>query len=105
MVALSKEWPEGQKYRVVQDGAWLSGLKPEPGLSNAYGGWRQDLAVGDVITSLGFGPGWGSDPGYGIHFSTDQVVAEGVCYAEFKPMDGSLFNYHPKEGWLEPVVE
>jgi hypothetical protein len=102
MSTIRADWPRGKQFRVVQSGAWLSGMVPI-GVGNAYQGWRQDLSIGDVITCLGFSPGWGSDPGYGIHFTTEQAEQARACFVEFRPMAGGLFDYHPMDGWLESV--
>jgi hypothetical protein len=100
----SSDWPKGKKFRLLKAG-YLDGMIPMRLHPNAHQGWQQQLSVGDVITCEGYGPGWGSDPGYGVHFSTPQSKAEHVVFAEFRPMAGGLFNYRPADGWLEPVEE
>jgi hypothetical protein len=104
-MALRDEYPKGQRFRVIKAGGSLSGMMPMAGHSNAYQGWGQDLAVGEIITCLGYGPGWGSDPGYGIHFTTDKVRQDHVSFAEFRPMAGGAFDYHPADGYLEKIPE
>lgn len=107
-MGIRDDWPKGRRYRVIKvDGGYpfLNGMEPYAGIGSAYKGWQQKLAVGDVITSLGYGPGWGSDPGYGIHFTTEQVQAAHVSWAEFTPHAGGVFDYHPEDGWLEEIPD
>lgn len=101
---MNPDWPEGQRFRVIADGCWLSGWVMHPDLRNVYQGWRHDLAVGDVITCLGADFGFGSDPGYGIHWTNDAVKTARAMKVEFKPSIGSIFSYRPKDDCLEPVT-
>lgn len=99
-------FPAGAKFKVIKEGAYLTGMKPMTGYGGAYSGWQQNLHVGDVIQSLGFGPGWGSDPGYGIHWTTEKARVEHVSFVEFKPNgSGNWFTYWPAEGYLERVED
>lgn len=97
MTALRDQYPAGSRHRVLRDGARLTGLVPKPGYQQ---GWSCHLAAGDVIEAAGYGPGWGSDPGYGIHFRVP-----GVNFAEFQPSQGGAFNFGPADGWLEAVAD
>lgn len=90
------EYAVGGKFRVIRDGASLSGWTPTRG---GHRGWSRDLQVGDVVECAGFGPGWGSDPGYGIEFK-----APGVSSVEVRPSAGSMWSYRPADGFLEPVA-
>jgi hypothetical protein len=92
-----EQYAAGKRFRVVKEGASLVGMKPIPG---GHQGWSRDLVVGEVIESRGCGAGWGSDPGYGVHFKED-----GIAFAEFKPNgSGNWFTYYPDESYLEEVT-
>lgn len=97
------EYKVGAKFRVIRGGARLSGFKPIAPYTQQ--GWRQDLAVGDVIECTGYGPGWGSDPGYGIGFTSEQSLAEHVNAVDFWPSAGGPFSFRPAPGYLESVEE
>lgn len=104
METKATDFPKGAKFRVVKDGARLSGMVPFAG--GAYQGWGHVLAVGDVIESRGFGPGWGSDPGYGVHWTCEAVREARASFVEFKPSgSGNWFTYWPAAGWLEQVCD
>jgi len=89
----------GARFRVVKEGARLSGWVPIRGGSR---GWRQDLHVGDVIECTGFGRGMGSDPGYGVEFVSEESKAAGAFHVDFFPAAGGIWSYHPAEGFIEP---
>jgi hypothetical protein len=91
----------GATFRVVRAGAQLTGWVAVPGASQ---GWVQALAVGDVLTCTGFGPGIGADPGFGVEFTTDRSEAAGAFHCEFRPSTGGACSYHPAPGYLEPVA-
>jgi hypothetical protein len=95
------EYAPGTKFRVTKEGARLSGYAPY-GLGASIS-WRQDLHVGDVVTCTGFGPGWGSDPGYGVEFTTEQSEAAGASHCDVWPGAGGLWNFHPAPSYLEPL--
>jgi hypothetical protein len=90
----------GAAFRVTAR-ARLSGLKSEG--RSSWGGWSQDLRPGDIVLCTGHGPGWGSDPGYGVEFSTPQSLADGASYCEITPSAGTIWNSRPHPGLLEPV--
>lgn len=90
----------GGKFRVTKNGAKLSGWAPD---DRALTGFRQDLEPGDIITCTGFGRGLGSDPGYGIEFTSDRAREAGAQHCEFSPGILSPYSYRPQPGWLEPV--
>lgn len=94
------DYPQGAKFRVIAEGAYLTGYAPLQGTTcpGALVSWRQNLAVGDVIECRGYGPDWGSDPGYGIHW-----VHPEASHVMFHPYEGGIFNFHPKPGYLERV--
>ncbi len=96
----------GAKFRVLVRGAYLDGMVPEPGYrTSAWGGWRQDLNPGDIVTCTGYGAGWGGDPGYGVEFTSERSEADGAIHCEIRPSAGSIFDYHPAPGVLEPVTD
>lgn len=93
----------GAKFRVITTGARLTGMRPDrPG---AWRGWEQRLVPGDIVTCTGFGAGWGSDPGYGVEFTSGQSDAEHAGSCDIWPKAGGLFNYRPTPGILEPVTD
>jgi hypothetical protein len=97
-MTLREDYPAGRKFRVVREGGYLFGMAPL-GSTGGFTGTRRDLHVGDVIETTGFGAGWGSDPGYGIHFKDAEAR-----WAEFKPSTGGAFAYQPAPGYLEPLA-
>lgn len=99
----TSDFPKGARFKVVREGAYLSGLRlMVEQRSNGRIGIRRDLELGDVIVSRGFGPDWGSDPGYGIHFDWPGDEQH-VDYTEFKPGQGALFGFGPADGYLERI--
>lgn len=90
----------GARFRVIKAGARLHGWTPVRGGAN---GWSQELAVGDVITCTGFGPGMGSDPGHGVEFTSDAVTADGAFHVDFFPQVGGIWAYRPAPGYLEAI--
>lgn len=96
----------GGRFRVLAAGAYLDGMVAESGYrTSAWRGWRQDLSPGDIVTCTGFGAGWGGDPGYGVEFTSEQSEAAFAGNCMLYPMAGSIFNYHPAPGVLEPVTD
>jgi hypothetical protein len=95
------EYAPGRDYVVLAEGLSLTGYGTDrPGSAR---GWRQRLAPGDVITCLGYGPGWGSDPGYGINWTSEQARTEGAYAVDVWPSVGGLFAYRPPPGTVRPV--
>lgn len=91
----------GRQFRVTRRGVKLTGMTPDgPG---AFRGWGQDLNPGDVVTCTGFGPGWGSDPGYGVGFTTPESLAAHAGHCEIHPMAGGMWGFRPHPLVLEPV--
>lgn len=91
----------GSRFRVIATGVTLDGMRSEG--RGAWGGWRQELTPGDIVTCTGYGPGWGGDPGYGVEFTTDESEAAHACNCEIKPSTGTIFDYRPAPGLLEPL--
>lgn len=103
IVSLREAWPKGQQFTVVRAGGYLDGWQPVPDVHyTAHRGWRYNLAVGDVITCLGFGPGWGSDPGYGVHWTCEAAREALASAVQFQPSEGHIFSFKPKDGYLHP---
>lgn len=94
---------KGARFIVTAEGAYLSGMESIAPFT--WQGKRVDLAVGDVITCRGFGPGFGSDPGRGYHF--DVEGAEPLAFAEFHPSGGHpIWSYgQPAASHLAPAEE
>lgn len=97
MTTPQEQYAAGKKFRVVKEGARLSGMEPKPGYLQ---GWGQVLHIGDVIECAGLRGGWGSDPGP----DTIQWRVEGKSFVEFLPREGGMWGPHaPAEGYLEEV--
>lgn len=97
------QYERGRKFRVVAEGVTMRGLVTAG--RSAWSGWSAPLAVGDVVECLGFGPGWGSDPGYGVHWTSDTAREAGASHVEIHPGVGGIFDYRPKPGILEPMED
>lgn len=93
------DYTPGRRFRVIREGASLAGMVSERPFSSQ--GWSQQLPVGTVITCTGFGPGWGSDPGYGVEWASDEATRAGAFSLEFRPGAGGIWNQHPAPGYLE----
>lgn len=98
------EYAPGARFRVIANGCTLDGMKPWEGQSSAWEGWRQPLQIGDTLTCEGFGPGFGSDPGYGVEWSTEQSRSVTAVHCEFRPMTGGMWAYRPAPGYLERIT-
>jgi hypothetical protein len=94
-MSVHEQYRAGMKFRVIKEGCELSGWKS--GGPSWFSGWRQVLHIGDVIEVQSVGAGFGSDPGYGVHFKADAI------YAEFHPSTGGMWAYQPAPGYLEPL--
>jgi hypothetical protein len=89
-------WP-GRRFVVAQTGAYLSGMVPV--LRHAWETRSRSLAVGEEIECAGYGPGWGGDPGYGVHWCDSEMQ-----FAEFHPQHGGMFAFRPTPGWVRPAA-
>jgi hypothetical protein len=94
------EYAPNAKFRVVKAGCSLHGMVP---IRGGMQGWRVNLEVGDVIECTGFGAGWGSDPGYGVEWTSEQCRAVTASHVEFSHQIGGIWSYRPQPGWLEPL--
>lgn len=94
------EYNPRARFRVIKAPCSIAGWKSSG--PSAWNGWRRNLEVGDVIVCAGYGPGFGSDPGYGVEFQSEEP---GVGTCMFHPMVGSAFDYRPAPGYLEPVED
>lgn len=92
----------GARFEVVRDGLWIDGMIAGA-WPNSHQMWRQSLEVGDVLTCLGYGPGFGSDPGYGVEFDTEKSRAAGAYNCDVHPPIGGIFAYRPSPGALRPL--
>jgi len=95
----------GRQFRVVGVGAYLTGMAPLRDMPGVWEGWRQNLQVGDIIICTGFGAGFGSDPGYGVEWTTEKARHDGAFNLEFRPTTGGMWSYHPFPGYLVPVPD
>jgi hypothetical protein len=91
------EYRPGARFRVLKEGCWLSGMVAKQGY---HVGERLDLRVGDVIVCEGFGAGWGSDPGFGVHWTV-----KGMSFVMFYPSVGGAFGFRPDPECIDTVDE
>ena len=97
------EYAPGKRFRVIAEGCSLHGMVVMgPGWNQ---GWKQTLYVGDVIECTGFGQGWGSDPGYGVEWTSEESKAANAHSVDFYPEVGIPFLCHPRPGFIEEVPE
>jgi hypothetical protein len=96
------DYVPGAKYEVLVPGLRLSGWIPIHGGAQ---GWGQQLQPGDVITCLGYGPGWGSDPGYGIEWTSEAAKAAHAYSLDIWPTAGGAFDYRPPAGSVRRLPE
>jgi hypothetical protein len=89
----------GKRFRVTKSGARLTGFILRRDGANQ--GWTQELSPGDEIECLGFGPGFGSDPGYGINWTSERAKAERAHSLTVSPSEGGIWSYRPVAGYLE----
>ena len=94
----------GKKFRVVQP-ARLEGQVPHPKFPGSWTGWKQVLMPGDVVECRGYRPGWGSDPGYGIHWTSERARSACASFVELRPGTGTIFSFRPEPGLLEPIAD
>jgi hypothetical protein len=110
MTRLDEDWPKGATFRVVKEGGQLSGFTTTVVSMTtrqpiAWRVWKLALQPGDEIVCEGPDYGFGSDPGYGVHFRCRKTDDAGATKCEFQPTEGSLFNYRPASGYLELIRE
>jgi hypothetical protein len=91
----------GARFRIVRNGAVLRGMTLVG--RGRFRGWSQPLHVGDVLHCTGFGPGWGSDPGYGVEFTSERSVADGAVHCDVSPHVGGAWSYRPDPSFVEAV--
>jgi hypothetical protein len=94
------EYAPGRQFRVIAEGLRLYGVIPDG--PSAWRSWAQDLRPGDIVTCTGYGPGFGSDPGYGVEFTTSESEQAHAGACEIRPSVGGIFGYRPAPGALEP---
>lgn len=93
------DFKEGQKWRVISEGASLWGMQPDG--PYAQRGWGMALPVGTILTCGGVH--WTHGDGVPIVKWRD---AEGNWLAndcEFKPSVGGMWSSAPQDGYLELV--
>jgi hypothetical protein len=95
-------YTEGKKFRVIKEGAKLSGLVP--GNGPWHNGWGRDLVVGEVITCRGFQWGWGSDPGQEVFFTADNMPPH-ASYVKVTPTVYGAMTSWPQDGYLEEITD
>lgn len=85
----------------VQQACRLSGWVPARG---GHNGWAQRLTPGDVVECRGYGPGFGSDPGYGIEWVSEQSRAVHASACDIWPQVGGAFAYRPRPGLVAVLL-
>lgn len=90
----------GARFRLLTAGRLSGQVCDGP---RSWRGWAQELRPGDIVTCTGYGPGWGSDPGYGVEFTTPESEAAGATHCDLSPGVLYPFGYRPRPGVLEPV--
>lgn len=98
----SRDFVEGRKFRVIAEGASLSGLVSIG--NSAWTGWSMPLPVGEVIECEGMKMGWGSDNIPQAMFSHASTKAAHASFVQFVPEAG-FWQAWPADGYLEPVEE
>jgi hypothetical protein len=98
-VAGSHCFKQGQKFRVIKDGARLEGLIIF-GKTN-WSGWSRRLTVGEVLVCNGEENGWDSSTVKLITFNGARVP-ENARYVTVWPMAG-LWSPWPMAGYLELI--
>jgi hypothetical protein len=93
-------WTEGSQWRVIREGARLSGMvSGGPGWMR---GWGRPLVVGEVVTCVGFKMGWGSDSIPEAMFSTPDSIEARASFVNINPQVG-MWQPYPQDGYLERV--
>ena len=95
------EYAPGAQFRVIKEGTRLIGMVPIA--PHTQQGWGQALKSGDIVTCTGFGPGWGSDPGYGVEFTTPESITAHAGSCQLIPSTGGMWAERPAPGILEPA--
>jgi hypothetical protein len=101
-VSARDTWIAGSLWRVVREGASLSGMTPGDG--PWMRGWGRDLAVGEVVVCLGIHSGWGSDPVPEAHFATEDSIEARASFVNILPQ-GGMWQAWPVDGYLERIEE
>lgn len=65
--------------------------------------WKQQLRPGEELTCTGWGLGFGSDPGYGVEFTSAESEAARAINCHINPMVGGIADYRPASGVLTSV--
>lgn len=94
-------WTPGSQWRVVQEGARLSGMVNKGAW---HQGWGRVLAVGEVVTCEGFKMGWGSDAIAEVMFSTPDSIEARAAFVNINPQAG-MWRAWPMDGYLERIEE
>jgi len=100
--AREEGWQAGRRFRVIREGARLSGMVPMD-IPNALQSWGRPLEVGEIIESRGFIMGWGSDSLPEVNF-TAADVPDNARHVHLYPSAGMWMPW-PADGYLEEVVD
>jgi hypothetical protein len=90
----------GQKYRVIREGARLTGMVPVAPYCQQ--GWSKQLHVGDVITCAGSGMTFGDGvPALKWKDEDGEWLANDCT---FQPVQGGMWSGQiPEDGYLQQV--
>jgi len=99
---MTTKYEAGRKYRVIKEGARLTGLQPVS--PNCQQGWRKDLHVGDVLTCAGKSWTMGDGvPALKWKGEAGEWLANDCL---FHPVQGGMWSGQvPAEGYLEEVPD
>lgn len=99
LLASKATFKEGNRFRVVREGARLEGLVYFG--ETTWSGWSRNLEVGEIVTCTGWQPAWNAE-----HVSVANFTAENVPpnarWCSVWPIAG-LFLPWPMPGFLEPL--
>lgn len=93
------DYRKGRKFRVIKNGARLTGLKPSGPWAQI--GWGRILREGDVLTCAGESMTFGD--GVPVIKWLDENGQWMANDCEFSPSIGSLWFSRPDPSYLEPI--
>lgn len=92
-------YTEGARFRVIQEGARFEGMVQ---FGSSWSGWTRNLKVGEIVTCLGWRPGWAEAGEFKQPNFTGEKVPDNASYVTIWPKAGLFFPW-PFDGFLEPV--
>jgi hypothetical protein len=92
------DFEHGRKFRVIKEGAGLTGMKP---ITGGYQGWGMKIAVGTVLTCAG--RAWTFGDGVPVIKWLDENGKFIAADCEFVPSTGGMWSRCPDVAYLEAV--